>query len=281
MTTLLVDIGNTRIKWALLRRGSRTAPAAGGRLGRMHGAEHAGWRAAQFGQYVLTAAPRPERVVAVSVAPESVWRAFAQACRLTWQLQPERIASERRRAGVVNGYRQPWRLGADRWVALLGARALLGAGRAVCVIDAGTALTLDLLDGRGHHLGGAIVPGPELMVASLLDGTGGIRRRAGATPDDALRARFRRASRAGAIFARDTQAGLAAGAVYAAAGAVQAMLAQASARLGQPPALLLTGGAAGSLASLVRTAAGRRGRVVPDLVLRGLAAASAKEWGST
>ena len=91
--------------------------------------------------------------------------------------QPQFIRSTRRSAGVRNGYVQTWRLGADRWVAMLGPG--LHPGRALCVVDVGTALTLDLLDADGQHRGGLLVPGPTLMVESLLSNTAGIRRRAG------------------------------------------------------------------------------------------------------
>jgi len=68
-----------------------------------------------------------------------------------------RCRSEAESCGVVNGYDEPGRLGVDRWLALLGAASLV-AGDCV-VIDAGSAITLDLLRGDGRHLGGAILPG--------------------------------------------------------------------------------------------------------------------------
>ncbi len=130
--------------------------------------------------------------------------------------------------------------------------------RAVLVADIGTATTLYLLDAAGRHRGGAIVPGPQLMIDALLRDTGGIRRRAAA---GALRGRR--------LFARDTAAALAAGALHATAGAIDRAVHQARTELGAGAlVLLLTGGAAASVAPLLRT----RARLVPDLVLRGLAA---------
>lgn len=68
-----------------------------------------------------------------------------------------RFRSEPRSAGVINGYRRPERLGVDRWLALIGAASLVEGD---CIlIDAGSAITLDLLRGDGRHLGGAILPG--------------------------------------------------------------------------------------------------------------------------
>ena len=80
--------------------------------------------------------------------------------------------SEREACGVTNSYRQPRRLGVDRWVAMIGARAEF---ETTClVVDAGTAVTLDAIDGSGRHLGGQIIPGVRLMAASLASETSDI-----------------------------------------------------------------------------------------------------------
>lgn len=72
--------------------------------------------------------------------------------------------------GVVNAYREkPEALGADRWLALLGCHKAI-TGHAV-IIDAGTALTVDWLTRDGQHLGGWIVPGRQLMLNALGQGT--------------------------------------------------------------------------------------------------------------
>ena len=124
--------------------------------------------------------------------------------------------------GVVNGYRQPETLGVDRWCALVGARRRLG--RAAVVVGAGTATTVDLLDGHGRFLGGLILPGLELMRESLARGTAGLARASGQVvrlPDN-------------------TADAIASGAVEATAGAVE----RASRRLGDAPCLLFGGAAA-------------------------------------
>jgi type III pantothenate kinase len=262
VSVLLVDIGNSRIKWAVLR--------GGGVPGRQRAAVHAGWTAAQF-RHALFAGVRGRatgitRVLAVSVAAAQVERAFAAAVRAATGHAPQFVRTTRRAAGVTNGYRAAWRLGADRWMASLGAYALQRPARAVCIVDVGTALTIDLLDARGLHRGGAIVPGPQLMVASLLAGTSGIGRRAAGR--DAA-AQGGRAGPARALFARATRAGLDAGARHAAAALIDRAIAEAQRLLG-PRArveLLLTGGGAAAVRTLVRAPH----RVVPDLVLRGLA----------
>ena len=76
-----------------------------------------------------------------------------------------RFASEAENLGVKNGYHQPARLGADRWMALLAA-AEIADGDAL-IIDAGSAMTIDLLRADGQHLGGAILPGINTSLEQL------------------------------------------------------------------------------------------------------------------
>lgn len=259
MTTLLVDVGNTRVKWALLR---------GARLSRMQALAH---ESRPLGMHdvvraVMRAAPRGvERIVAVCVGGPVLERSLAGAARARLRVVTEFVHSERSAAGVRNGYRDTWRLGADRWVGLIAAHSLAGSGksvRPVLVANVGTALTLDLVGADGRHRGGAIVPGPDVMVASLLRGTHGIARRA----RDARNTRIR-AKPARDLFARDTASGLSAGACHAAAAVIDRAVDQARAELGTRPLLLLTGGAAPDLRAFIRSPV----RIVPDLVLRGLA----------
>lgn len=252
MTVLLVDLGNTRIKWA------RLGPRG---VGRQKASAHAGWEAADFSRALFAkaargAAPSKIRVVVVSVASAPLRRGFAAAVRAATGRAPLFCESVKRAGGVRNAYREPWRLGADRWVALVGARALCGQAPAL-VVDIGTATTLDLLDGRGVHRGGAILPGPALMIDSLLRDTGGIRQRAGGA------ARGRRP------FARDTASALAAGALQGTAGAIDRAFEQARRELrSRSVRLILTGGGAAAIAPLLQA----RAALVPDLVLQGLAA---------
>jgi type III pantothenate kinase len=245
MTTLLVDIGNTRAKWAVL---------SAARLGRMNTEVHEKRGAAV--QAVVRNAPRAvDRIVAVSVAGTSLERAFTTAARKRFGVTPEFVRSERKAFGVVNGYRETWRLGADRWVSAIAAHDLVPK-RAVLIANVGTALTIDLVEAGGRHLGGAIVPGPMLMIDSLLGETHGIRRRAeGGEISDAR------------LFASNTASGLAAGAFFAAAAFIDRAIREARATLGVRPVLLLSGGAAG----VVQHHLENQSQIVRDLVLRGLA----------
>lgn len=240
---LLVDLGNTRLKWAWL--------SSKGRVGRMQAAAHAGWRVKDFVRALSALRPH-DRVVAVSVAAPGVQRALAAAARQCCGREPLWLRSERSTAGVRNGYREPWRLGADRWAALLAARA---AQRDVLVVDVGTALTIDLLEADGRHHGGAILPGERLMIASLLEGTGGIRKRAVAA-----------ATRGRDCFARSTREAVDLGARLALRASIETAVAMASRRLGRAPQLWLTGGGASELHKALAIEHEWR----PALVLEGL-----------
>ncbi len=252
MSTLLVDIGNTRIKWARLR-GALPGPQRAGM--------HAGWLARDFQRALGPSLRGVDLVLAVSVAGKRIDRDFSRAVVAVTGRAPRFITSTRRAGGLRNGYREVWRLGADRWVAAIGGFAHAARrGRPVCIADVGTALTIDLVDIGGQHCGGAIVPGPDLMVASLLRQTRGIRRRAGA----------RSSQPAASLFARSTREALGSGAHHAVAALIDRARDQARIATGRTPLMLLTGGAAFEVASLLASPH----LLVPDLVLRGLAALS-------
>jgi type III pantothenate kinase len=141
-------------------------------------------------------------------------------------------------AGVANGYEHPNRLGADRWVALAGARAHVlaaGAPRPALVVMVGTAVTVDAMDAEGHFLGGLILPGFGLMLKALEMGTAGLRVPTGEVVD----------------FPTNTSDALMSGGAAAMAGAVERQYRKLLAQTGQEPLLLMTGGAAVKLAPIV------------------------------
>jgi type III pantothenate kinase len=242
---LLVDIGNTRIKWARLD---------GGRLGRCHAAAHLSWRATDYARRLLAGRSPPQRMLVSSVAGERVNRTLAAAARRAG-VRARFVTVPRRAGGVTVGYAEPWRLGVDRFVAAVGAHQLF-RGVAMCVVGVGTAMTIDLVSARGRHLGGVIIPAPELMVETLLDHTHGIRRRA------------RGGGSAGAgLFSRSTRAGVVAGSRFAAAALIDRAVEEAQSLVGRAPLVVLTGGEAPAVRPLIRG----RWVGVPNLVLRGLA----------
>jgi len=248
VTRLLLDVGNSRVKWVV---------ASGPRLGRQR-ALAIGARGALPAAALLAALPGPvDSVRMVSVADAGATRRLASALRRATGAPVQILRTTRSAAGVRCGYREPWRLGADRWAAVIGAHHLFSPARAACVVDVGTALTVDFVARDGRHRGGAIVPGPGLMIASLLRETQGIRRRATTS-----RASGR------SLYSRSTREAIEQGARYAAAAFVERALLEARRQFGGRPELVVTGGGAADILPLLRSPCRR----VPDLVLRGLAA---------
>lgn len=149
---LCIDSGNSRIKYGLwdgagwCRSGSCPQAEAAG-LGEVR----AGW-------------PAPRRIMLANVAGGDA-EARIRASLGDWSGRLEVVRSTAQAGGVRNGYRDPGRLGVDRWCALIGARALRQG--ALLVVMAGTATTIDALDGDGNFLGGLILPGQQLMLGAL------------------------------------------------------------------------------------------------------------------
>ena len=153
MSILLMDWGNTRLKWLTSDELDQGQVAQAARLQERHWPD--ALRALSYVQRVWVSSVR-------SPADEA-W--LHESCLNCWGIKPEFARSEAYCAGVTNAYREPDRLGVDRWMAMLAAHHL-GLG-AVLVVDAGTAVTLDALDAQGRHVGGFIVPGYELMLQAL------------------------------------------------------------------------------------------------------------------
>jgi type III pantothenate kinase len=245
MGVLLVDIGNSRIKWARCE---------GGRLGRRRAAAHSLWRPRDYQRRMFAIAAAPRQMLVASVADSRVNRALAAAARRAG-VMTHFVKVPRRAGGVTVGYLEPWRLGVDRFVAAVGAHSIF-QGVAVCVVGLGTAMTVDLVGANGRHFGGIIIPAPALMVDTLLNKTSGIRRRA-------------RGGAAGGAgpFARSTRGAILQGSRYAAAALIDRAAEEARALVGRTPLVVLTGGGSASVRPLVQSPCVG----VPDLVLRGLA----------
>lgn len=232
-----IDGGNTRLKWGL-RDGARWSCKgilANGDLAVLTSA-------------VADAAPATPvvRLLACNVAGEPTAAAVgALAARLG--VATEWVRAEAERCGVRNAYDEPGQLGADRWTALIGARAL---HRGPClVVCAGTATTVDVLQSDGVFAGGLIVPGLDMMRRSLAQGTAGLPLAAGRM----------------APLPRNTDDAIASGCLQATLGAVERMFRPLA---DDPGAVcLLSGGGAAALAPHLDLPC----RVVEDLVLEGLA----------
>ena len=235
MRILAIDAGNSRIKWGAHEDGSWVAQ---------------GWvatgRAARLARVWARLEP-PGVIVATNVAGARVARALALAAR-RFKRRVRFVKSAVAQCGVSNTYADPGQLGADRWAALIGAWNL---HRGPCVVvNAGTTMTVDALDGEGVFLGGMIVPGADLMRAALARNTARLRPRPG---------RF-------AFFPSGTADAIESGAVNALAGAVERML-RFMQQAGQAaPLTVLSGGAAHLIAPQLNGAV----EVVDNLVLEGL-----------
>lgn len=236
--TLLVDLGNTRLKFAVLRADGRVD--AHGAIAHADGALPPDWPA-QLPQGVARA------VVASVAAPAlrtEVMAALAGHCPLV--LRATTVASL---AGLRVGYADPASLGVDRFLAMLGARRRDPG--ACLVVGVGTALTLDLVDAAGLHHGGLIAPSPALMREAL-------HARAAQLPAD---------GGARTDFATATPDALRSGCDGAALALVERTRAAAAQRLGITPRLVVHGGGAEALEPLAHDA-----EWVPSLVIEGLAA---------
>lgn len=236
---LLVDLGNSRLKWAVSDSDWRAAAAG-----------HVGGDIPVLLDQVWSGLSAPTAVVMVSVAREETSAALERWVRDRWGIAAHRVRSEAEQLGIVNRYQEPATLGADRWVALIGARAELPHG-ALCVASCGTATTIDALAQDDEFVGGVIFPGLELLRQALTTGTAHVRARDG----DEL-----------SCLARSTGDAVAAGTLYGLAGAIERVYHEFEETLAESMKLIITGGDADRIAARLT----RPARRVPDLVLKGL-----------
>ena len=241
--SLLVDIGNSRIKAGLWQAGSiALLPARA-------------WRGEDMGAlFEAMFAELPARpVLASNVAGPEIGNALARWVRERWQQEVRFAHVLPDFAGMRTRYEQPTRLGIDRWLAALAGFRL--AQGAACVIDAGTAFTADVVNADGDHLGGLIAPGLSLMARSLTQGTAHLN--------------LETVQRVEHI-ATNTVAAISLGCQDAIAGLIDQLALRVAREVPGPVSWFITGGEAEQIAAFVT----KRLRVEPDLVLCGLAC-----WG--
>lgn len=155
------DIGNTRSKWRLLKEGSV-----------MDCGSFAGRDIQAFSQLPLFS-DKPARVRVASVAEDGFQEEFSAWCRSSYGCAAEFAKTTAHCAGVTNSYVEPERMGVDRWLAMLA--GYNQAKDACCIIDCGSAITVDVVDCAGCHQGGFIVPGLKMQADVLLRNTGRVR----------------------------------------------------------------------------------------------------------
>ncbi|MDX1497541.1 MAG: type III pantothenate kinase [Salinisphaeraceae bacterium] len=235
---LLLDVGNTRIKWAQYQDGE---------LGESQALVHVGHSRRECLEEIA-AKLEPSSVWVSCVAGADMQESVFTWADETWGIEPDFIHTTAEACGVTNAYAKPEKLGVDRWLAVIAAHHR-GKG-AACVVDAGTCLTFDVVDAKGKHLGGLIAPG----VASQRSAVWGKTQVRAQPRDEELTA-----------LAVSTDAAVSFGTLHGPLGLVERVLQQVQAQV-KVERLLLTGGEVELLASYLPS-----WEVVPDLVLEGIA----------
>lgn len=238
---LLIDAGNTRIKWARVESDQFIPGVPFQIRPALLPAIKAAWDGLE----------RPLGVALSNVAGERVEADIRSFIRCRWSLEPFIAQSQDSGFGVTSGYLEPERLGVDRWLALVAARAR--SHQPTVIVDAGSACTIDLLDAEGRHLGGYILPGLSAMANALATQTHQIQR-------------VKITNKLGLKLGRDTSSGISSGTLLALVGAIERVLLDFQLEHSKELSLLMTGGDAESLQALLRFSS----QMAPDLVLEGL-----------
>jgi len=234
---LLLDVGNTRVKWAWLEH---VAVAPAGAVA--HDATHRSWQ-----REIEADGLRPRRIVVASVAGPSFRAALTLWSRDHYRIEPEFVVATAEWGGVRNAYARPAALGVDRWLGLIA--AWRARPRPTVIVSGGTAVTIDTLGADGRHGGGLIVPGVQMMRDA----------RARFGSDEELLP--------GAALAPGPATGSADRVPELLAALADRSVAEFARRAGAPPRVVVTGGDA----RLLEAHLARPADVVPDLVLSGLA----------
>ncbi len=255
MTFLAIDVGNTRLKWALYE-----APAQGSAL-LAQGAEFLD-HVDRLAEGPWAQLPVPTRMLGCVVAGDAVKRRVQEQMEELWDVPAHWVVSSVQEAGLRNGYDHPSRLGCDRWVAMIGARHHLlsrGPARPLIVVMVGTAVTVEAVDTDGTFLGGLILPGHGIMLRALESGTAGLH-----VPTGEVRP-----------FPTNTSDALTSGGTYAIAGAVECMVQHLAQRSGMEPVCMMTGGAGWKMAPSMT----RSFELVDNLIFDGLLEIAARRYG--
>lgn len=240
---LLVDIGNTRIKWCV---------SSQGKLGAVQSSVYERENFPVIWEQQWADIEEPARILVSNVAGTEVAHQLAGWCAEKWDKQVQFLVPQAQAYGVRNAYLEPARLGADRWAYLIAVHQRVRAP--ACIVDCGSAITIDAIDAQGQHLGGLIVPGLAAMRRALAKDTACIEEHS-----DGGEAVF--------LLARETRDAVAGGTLYAVVAVIDRVAGDIEAELGGNMACILTGGDGPQIADLLS----RKFRYEADLVLQGLA----------
>lgn len=255
MSFLALDIGNTRLKWAVYEGAHPDAALM------FQGAEYLE-NIDKLQEGAWGALARPALALGCVVAGDAVRRRVQDQME-AWDLIPQWVVASESEAGVQNGYDHPTRLGADRWVAIIGAyHRMLSQGdpAPMVVVMVGTAVTVEAVDAKGHFLGGLILPGHGIMLRALESGTAGLH-----VPTGEVR-----------VFPTNTSDALTSGGTYAIAGAVERMVQHIRQHCGAEPKCFMTGGAGWKMAPSMT----RQFELVENLIFDGLLHIAQQRWQS-
>ena len=214
MAALVVDLGNSRWKLARADAGVIERVVAGDY------ADHTSLR-----EQLAACAGNVDAAWIASVQDADIYMQIERMIAEVLMVPINRVRSTDPVPDLVSGYQKPEQLGIDRLMAMVAARAF--TRHALCVIDAGTAVTIDFVDTDGQHLGGFILPGSRLFRDCLLATT--------SIPRDSL-------IDEDATLGRDTATAVALGGRYAVAGIVERFVSGSAALFGKQPVELITGG---------------------------------------
>jgi type III pantothenate kinase len=238
---LLVDAGNSRLKWSEL--GAAGNPSAQQALAY-------GDRPALASVIdLLDAYPTVGHITLVHVLTQLFADSVQEACDQRG-IQLHSVRSVARAYGITNGYQNPAALGADRFVGLVAAHHQAN-GFASIVIDCGTAITVDAVESDGRHLGGLILPGLQLSADALI-----------ARAQGRLSLSFEHPG----IFADSTDRAIGSGCLFGIVGAIEGICARMQHRMSAPLVRVLTGGDAEHLRPWLQGDY----QVQPDLLMHGL-----------
>jgi type III pantothenate kinase len=253
MKFLAIDVGNTRLKWALYDSPHLQAPLLA------HGAEFLE-NIDKLADGPWATLPAPGCMLGCIVAGDHLKRRVEEQMEI-WDVSPQWVVASSAEAGLTNGYDFPARLGADRWVAMIGAwHRLLGQGpaRPMVVVMVGTAVTVEAIDASGKFLGGIILPGHGIMLRALESGTAGLHVPTGDVCE----------------FPTNTSDALTSGGTFAIAGAVERMVQHVRLHCGAEPKCIMTGGAGWKMAPSMLG----QFELVDNLIFDGLLAMAARRF---
>ncbi|TFY98946.1 type III pantothenate kinase [Ramlibacter humi] len=257
MSFLAIDIGNTRLKWALY---DHARPGAAVLAQGAEFLEHI----ERLAEGPWASLPAPELMLGCAVAADAVRRRAEEQVEEAWGLPAHWVHASPSESGLTNGYDHPARLGADRWVAMVGARHRMlaqGPERPIVVVMVGTAVTVEAIDTGGRFLGGFILPGHGIMLRALESGTAGLH-----VPTGEVRE-----------FPTNTSDALTSGGTYAIAGAVERMVQHVRRHCGAEPACFMTGGAGWKMAPHMSVPF----ELVEGLIFDGLLEIAARRYGAS